>query len=538
MSDRYVLAIDHGTSGCKTALVSTRGAIAGGEFEPCPTHYLPGGGVEQDPQDWWRALLASSRRLIARGLVPVESIVAVACSSTFSSTVATKASGQPVAPCLTWMDARGAPHVQKAMRGLVNFQGYSLPNLARWVPRTGGAPTLSGKDDIAHVLYWKHDVPDVYREADFFLESKDWLNLRLTGRCAASFDSTTLFWATDTRDIHHVRWDDGLLQRLGVDRAKLPELLRSTDILGPLLDDVADALGVARALPVVVGSPDLQSACIGSGAVRDFEAHLYVGTSTWILCHVPFRKTDALHAIASLPSAIPGRYFAANEQDMAGGCLEFAIRTLLYPQSELRPEPPPPDLHARIDAAIAKVPAGARGVLFAPWLNGEKTPVDDESLRAGFHNLAVGTTLDDMLRAIYEGVALNARWLLLHTEKFAGRRLEPINIIGGGAQSDIWCQIYADVLGRTVRRVEQPRQANARGAAFLAAVALGDITFADIPGLTRFDRVFEPNLQHKALYDKHFAGYLDLWKRTRGWHRRWRHAPATDPAGQAGHLTP
>lgn len=528
MSGRYVLAIDHGTSGCKTALISTHGEIADWEFAACETRYLPGGGVEQDPEDWWRALLASSRRLIARGAVPAHSIVAVACSSTFSSTVASKLDGTPVAPCLTWMDSRGAPHVRKAMRGLINIKGYSLLNLLRWVPRTGGGPTLSGKDDIAHVLYWKEEVPDVYQRADVFLESKDWLNLRLTGRCAASFDSATLFWATDTRDIANVRWDDGLLQRLGVDRGKLPELLKSTDVLGPLKDEVADLLGLPRGLPVVVGSPDLQSACIGSGAVLDFQAHLYIGTSTWILCHVPFRKTDALHAIASLPSAIPGRYFAANEQDMAGGCLDFAIRTLLYPQTNLRPEPPPADLHARIDQAIARVPAGARGVLFAPWLNGEKTPVDDESLRAGFHNLAVGTTLDDMLRAIYEGVALNARWLLLHTEAFAGRRLEPINVIGGGAQSDVWCQIYADVLGRTVRQVVQPRQANARGAAFLAAVALGDITFADIPGLTRFARVFEPDPQHKSLYDASFAAYLDLWKRTRGWHRRWGQGQATD----------
>lgn len=530
MAERYVLAIDHGTSGCKTALVSTRGAVVDWEFGPCPTHYLPGGGVEQDPETWWAALLHSSQTLIARRRIAPETIVAVACSSTFSSTVASKRDGTPVAPCLTWMDARGAPHVRKAMRGLLNFQGYSLPNLARWVPRTGGAPTLSGKDDIAHVLFWKHEQPEVYAAAEVFLESKDWLNLRLTGRCAASYDSATLMWATDTRDINRVQWDDALLARLGVDRAKMPELLKSTDILGPLRDEVADQLGLARGLPVVCGSPDLQTACVGSGAVRDFEAHLYVGTSTWILCHVPFRKTDALHAIASLPSAIPGRYFAANEQDMAGGCLEFVIHKLLYPQTELRPEPPPADLHARIDAAIAQVPAGANGVLFAPWLNGEKTPVDDESLRAGFHNLAVGSTLEDMLRSVYEGVALNARWLLTHVEKFAGRRLEPLNIIGGGAQSAVWCQIYADVLGRTVRQVAHPRQANARGAAFLAAVALGDLTFGDIGDLMEYTAVFEPNPAHTAMHDAQFGAYLDLWKRTRGWHRRWGRGHATDRA--------
>ena len=512
---KHILAIDHGTSGCKTALVSVDGRVVGFEFEPVVTHYRDGGVAEQDPEEWWRALVTAGRRLVDRGLVAKDDIVAVGCSSTFSTTVAVDAAGQHLGPALTWLDARGAAHVQRAMSGLVNIEGYGLTTLLLWVTRSGGGPTLSGKDDIAHVLYWKHEEPDTYRRTAAFLGSKDYLNLRLTGQVAASFDSMSLFWVTDNRDAYRIRYDDALISRLGVDRAKLPPMRASSEVLGPLRDEVADALGLRRGTPVSVGSPDLQSACIGAGAVRDFEPHIYVGTSSWILAHVPFKKTDVLHKIASLPSAIPGRWFCANEQDMAGGCLEFLARNVLFHRNRLRDEAPPKDVYARLDEIVATVPAGSRGVLFTPWLNGEKTPVDDERLRGGFHNLSVSTTVDDMCRAVYEGVAMNSRWSFGYVEKFLGRRVDSLAIIGGGARSDIWCQIFADVLDRTIRRVEDPLAANARGAAWIAAVALGLITFDDIPALVRHSGTFTPRPVDRRLHDERYREFLALHERNR-----------------------
>jgi xylulokinase len=316
-----------------------------------------------------------------------------------------------------------------------------------------------------------------------------------------------LFWLADTRDIDRVRWHTGLMARLGLDPARFPPLLRSIDVLGPLADGAADALGLPRGTPVVAGAADLQSCCVGSGAVRDGEAHLYVGTSSWVLYHTPRRRLDALHSIASLPSAIPGRYFVATEQDMAGGALEFALRNLGLGTG--------PEGFAAVEAALANTAPGAAGVLFTPWLNGEKTPVDDESLRGGFHGLGVATTRDDLLRAVVEGVALNARWLLLHLDRLAGGRLDPLNAVGGGVQSDGWSQVYADVLGRTVRRVRHPRAANARGAAWIAAVGLGRLRFDDLPALVRFDGVFEPRPAHRAVYDDAFRRFLRAWKATR-----------------------
>jgi len=519
-NEKYILAVDHGTSGVKAAVVSARGRLVAFEFERTDTRFLPDGGVEQDPLQWWEALRTAARRLVSKNRVPVRDIAAVCCSSTFSTTVAVDRDGEPLAPAMTWMDGRGAPHVKRLLGGRVRIAGYSPVRLLQWIPRTGGGPALTGKDDIAHVLFWQHERPEVYRRAHMFLGSKDFLNLKLTGRLAASYDSVTLFWITDNRDIHNIRYDDRLIRTLGIHREKFPPLQASTDILGTVTAAFARETGLGPDVKVVMGSPDLQSACVGSGAVRDFEGHIYVGTSSWLLCHVPFKKTDLFHTIASLPSAIPGRYFCANEQDTAGGCLDFLIHNLVFHENELAAGPVPEDVYARLDRIVERVPAGSRGVLFTPWLNGEKTPVEDDRVRGGFHNLSLTTNLDHLVRSVFEGVAFNSRWVLQYVEKFVGRRLDPLNIIGGGAESDAWCRIFADVLQRTVRKVQDPIQANARGAAFIASAALGFLRFDDIPDRIPIARTFEPDPDTRRIYDPLFREFLALYKRNRPVYRR------------------
>ncbi len=519
-SQRLVLAIDHGTSGVRVALVSTGGQVLGFVSRDTPTEHLPDGGVEQDPELWWQAFVDCARELLATDPTLRERVVAVACSSTFSTTVACDGRGEPVAPAMTWLDSRGAPLVREAMGGALKVQGYDPVKLALWLRITGGGPTLSGKDDIAHLLWWQHRRPETYQLARWFLSSKDWFNLRLCGRAAASFDSATLFWVTDNRDPHKVRYHSGLANRLGIDLGKLAPLVPAPTVLGGLLPAVAVQLGLPAGLPVVAGSSDLQSACIGSGAVRDFQAHLYLGTSSWLLCHVPFKRTDPVHAIASLPSSIPGRWFSANEQDMAGGCVDFLVRSLLYPPGPLGRGEPPADLYQRLDAAVQATEPGAGGVVFTPWLNGEKTPVDDEHLRGGFHNLSMTTSLEQLVRAVYEGVALNSRWLLVHLERLLRQRLEPIRAIGGGARSEAWCQVYADVLGREIHRVKDPRQANARGAGLIAAVALGDLGWHQIPSRVPVDACFVPRPGNARVYKERFEVFKEIHKRNKALYRR------------------
>jgi xylulokinase len=509
----FVLAVDHGTSGIKNSLVSMSGHVIDSEYRKTPISFFEGGGAEQDPEDWWRAFIESSRELVKRGAVPTDRIVAICVSSTFSSTVAVGDNGRHLMNAITWMDSRGARHVKNVMGGFPSIEGYAVSNLLRWVPKTAGGPTLGGKDDIAHVLLIKNEYPEIYARTRSFLPSKDYLNLRLTGKTAASFDSMQLFWVTDTRDINNVKYDPKLIKRLGIDAAKLPPLVPSTAILGSILPEVADEIGLGSGVQVICGSPDHQSACIGSGAVQDFHAHLYVGTSSWLQCVVPFKKTDVFHSIASLPTAIPGKYYAANEQDIAGGALSF-LADFLFPRDGSFGEPPF-NPYPMLDDLAGKSPAGSNGVLVTPWLNGERTPVDDTKIRGGIYNISTTTTRPDIVRAFFEGVAFNTRWSLKYVEKFCGRRLDPINIVGGGAKSALWCQVFADVLDRTIRQVKDPIHANARGAAFIAAAGMGYITFDEIPGLVEIENEFKPNHANRAVYETMFNEFLALFKACR-----------------------
>jgi xylulokinase len=225
-----------------------------------------------------------------------------------------------------------------------------------------------------------------------------------------------LFWVTDIRNVNDIHYDDKLIKRLKIDRSKLPPLKASTDVLGTVSKCVAEELGLNPETKVVMGSPDHQSACVGSGAVRDFEGHIYIGTSSWIECIVPFKKTDALHSIASLPTAIPGKYQCIDEQDIAGGALSFLVDIF-------RGNSKPLDTYKRLDEIAERVPAGSDKLIFTPWLNGERTPVDSTSLRAGLYNISKTTNSDHIVRAVFEGVAYNTRWALNYVEKFIGRKM-------------------------------------------------------------------------------------------------------------------
>ena len=371
------------------------------------------------------------------------------------------ADGTAIGPAISWMDSRGARAVRETVRGALNVQGYSASKLAKWVRRTGGIPSLSGKDPVGHIHFLRQQRPDVYAAAAVFLEPVDYLGLRLTGLARASHDSITLHWVTDNRDINAVAYDDALIGLAGLERAKLPELVPTGSVLGGLAPPAAAELGLAAGTPVVAGTGDLHSAAVGSGAVADFDGHLYIGTSSWISCHVPFKKTDALTNIASFPSGIPGRYLVADEHETGGACLTWLRDNVLFPDDALSAAAAvgarPAGFFGTLNDVAAGVPVGSHGVLFTPWLNGERSPVDDHTIRGGFHNLSLSSTRADMVRAVFEGVALNSAWLLGAVEKYSKRAFPSLAFVGGGANSDLWSQIHADAMGRTIRQIDGPR---------------------------------------------------------------------------------
>jgi xylulokinase len=511
MTDKLVLAIDLGTSALKVALVNPRGEILACEQETQNVILLPNGGAEQNPDDWWNAIGRAAKRVLSQNNAQVNDIAAIACTTQWSGTVPVDRAGNAIHNAIIWMDARGAPYVKEITRGALAIEGYDIAKLVPWLRKTGGIPTRSGKDSIAHILWLKYERPEIYNAAYKFLEPKDYLNLRLTGQFAAGYDSIILHWVTDNRNLARVDYDAQLLNFVGVAREKLPDLKAPTAVLGNITPEIARAFGLREGVRVVMGTPDVQSAAIGSGAVRDFDAHLYVGTSAWLCCHVPFKKTDLTHNMASLPSALPNRYLLTNEQESAGVCLTYLRDNLFFPNDALN-TPKPEHAYRAFDALAARVPAGSDKLIFTPWLYGERTPVENHSLRGGFFNQSLQTTRAHLIRAVMEGVAYNARWLRDAVEKFCARKMTTLNFIGGGANSDVWCQIFADVLNCEIRQVREPVQANVRGVSLLAAVSLGGMQADEIPTHVAIQNTFVPNPAHRKLYDELFAEFLNLYQ--------------------------
>jgi len=288
---KYILAIDHGTGGPKTALVSTHGEVVDWAFQEVSLHMEKGGGVEQDPNDWWNAILKTSKKVIDRGLVSVEDIVGVCNTSQWAGTIPIDKNGNHLMNAMIWMDSRGAPYTKKVYKGLLKVSGLNIIKALKWVKISGGGPGLSGKDPIAHMLLIKNEFPEIYDKTYMFLEPQDYINLKLTGKFASSYTTIGFHWLTDIRRIESIKYSKKLIKMCGLDLSKLPsELVNSTDILGSITKNFADDLGLDKNIKVIAGAPDCATAAIGSGAVKDYATHIYIGTSDWVICHVPFKK--------------------------------------------------------------------------------------------------------------------------------------------------------------------------------------------------------------------------------------------------------
>jgi len=520
MTEPIILAVDLGTSGMKVALITISGKVLDWEAEPVRLLVTPDGGAEQSPDEWWGAFLSAAGRLLNRQRGAGPRIEAICCSTQGEGTVPVDRNGQALGNCILWMDMRGAPYLQKQLGSLVNIDGASISKVLRFIRLTGGMPSVTGKDPAGHMLFIRDTQPEIYAGTYKFLNVLDYLNLRLTGRFVATFDSILTSWVTDNRNPDAVRYHDGLITLLRLDAAKLPEIVPCSEVIGTLKADVAEKLGLSKDVKVVAGSIDNTAAAIGSGAVDDYATHLYIGTSSWMATHVPFKKTDVLASLASVPCAVPGRYLLTALQATAGGNLTYLRDNILYHKDELLQEADVPDIFKVLDQIAERVPAGANGVTYTPWIWGERAPVNDKTIRAGLYNLSLHNTREDIIRAFLEGIAFNTRWLLKPVEKFLGRKVESINIVGGGAQSDVWCQIFADVMNVGIRQVADPIYANARGAAWIAGVGLGEIKFSDVPDLVKIRRVYTPLPKNRALFNERFDLFVTIYKQMKSVYKR------------------
>ena len=515
MSDAADLAlcVDLGTGGPKVALITLDGEVVAHEVHHVETHYSDDGEATQDAVEWWTLILQASTRLLGASEGSAARVRAVAVTGQYASTVPVDEHGLPTGRCMMWLDTRGGRYSRPAIGG--SFQGYNARKALQFMRKTGGAPSPTGADPVGQVLYLTHEEPDLVARTRWFMEPVDYLTMRFTGIASATHASRLAMWMTDNRRLDRYEYDRHLASLVGIDPTYLPPLLPFGAIIGSVTESVAGELGLARETAVVTGIPDLHAAAIGAGATGLYETHLALSTTSWISCPLPKKKTDITHSIAAVPGLTNDSYVMINSQDTGAKALEW-LQTVLAGDGEALS-------FQQMTELAATSPPGANGVIFTPWLAGERSPVGNKRLRAGFTNLSLTTSSADMIRAVMEGVAANSAWLFTYVVKFTGHTLSPVRLLGGGAQSTLWCQIYADTLGRDVVQVPDPLLAQSRGAALLASVALNRRTLDEI-ATNVSGTSFQPSPKTAALYRGHVERLASLYQRDKKWSKSRRHS--------------
>jgi xylulokinase len=509
MTEELCLSIDLGTGGPKIGLVSLDGNVLDYELHSVATTYTSDGGATQDPVLWWQLISDTTRRLMQRPDVTKEMVKAVAVTGQYASTVPVDANGLPTGPCLMWLDTRGREFSRRAIGGPV--EGYNPRKILPFVRKSGGGPSPSGADPTGQILYLMNREPQIMSVTRWFMEPVDYLTMRFTGVASATHASRLASWLTDNRDLTRYDYDEQLLKIVGIDERNLPPLQAIGSVVGTVATIVAEELGLSPDTVVITGIPDLHAAAIGSGATGLFETHVALSTTSWISCPVPRKKTDAIHSITSVPGLSNDSYMVIDNQETGAKSLEWVRALLAGTGAALS--------YDEMTSLAATSAPGAGGVLFTPWLAGERSPIGNKHLRGGFTNLSLDTTTADLIRSVMEGVAANSAWLLGYVEKFVGRELTPLRLLGGGAQSSDWCQIYADALAREVEQVPEPMVAQLRGAALLAAIGLGRYRLDEVAGLRPRGRTFSPNRDVADLYRTRRAQFPSLYTRDKKWSR-------------------
>lgn len=502
---RYALAIDLGTSGPKVALVGDDGGIAAQAVRSVRTRFVAADLAEQDPEEIWTATVSAAQEVVARAPEAAREVVGVICASQFSSVVPVDATGRPVTGLILWMSRRGAPYSRRILESNPSSIGI-------WLEVHGAVPM--GNDSLSHILAVRHEHPDAYERTHKFLEPVDFLSHRLTGRFAANACTAFLMLLTDNRRLDAVDYASELVTLAGIDREKLPDLVPVDACLGTLRPEVARQLGLAAATPVFSGMNDTQAATIGAGAFRPGRGGFNVGTTMQVLASAETKHTDIETQIVSMPSPLPGRYLALSEIGLGAKVLEHFLTRIVHTKDALGDDTRH-DPFAALEGALGAEPPGSGGVLFLPWLAGALAPQENAKMRGAFLNLSLETTRGRMLRAVLEGLAFHLRSMLAPAERFAGASFAEIAFSGGGAQSDAWAQILADVTDRPVHQLAEARQVNTRGAASLVFQRLGLIELEQLDRFRPIRRVYAPRSEHRRIYDELFAQFVTSFDRLR-----------------------
>jgi xylulokinase len=492
------LAIDFGSTACKASVIALDGSVLGSGLTRVPTTFGEGGLAEQDPDAIWTSTLSACRQaLVAAGTAATDAVRSICVTSQWSSIVPVDAEGLPVAPLHMWFDRRGEALTSALTNGP---DGEEIK--ARWADIHGFGPSTS----LSHIL-WFQRQPDIHRRTVAYLEPMDYLNARFTGRIAATANSAMPLALTDNRVLGSTAWSDELIRRADVDSSRLPELTRSLIVLSTIRPDVADELGLRRDVEVATGSNDSIAAAFGSGALDPGHATVMMGTTGVLTVHHPVRHVDSAKFIVTMPSSLEDRYYVVAEAGLGGKLIEATLSEAIG--CELADGPPDTIFEQALQLA-GKSPAGSNGVVFLPWVFGAMAPAPDPRHRGAFLGISLSASRADLARAMLEGISMQMRWLADEVEAALGLPFDKMRFVGGAALSDVWATVLADVVGRPIEQLDNPRHANARGAGLMAFVSTGQLRIDDLAALVRVHARYEPDPSNRSLWDDRLGVFKEL----------------------------
>lgn len=518
-----ILSFDIGTTGVKTCLYTVTPddvCLVDTDYATYSLFFLPEGGAEQDPEEWWQAIAQTTRSIASRQASLMSDLSGITFCSQMQSVVLVDESGLPVRRSLSYMDQRSTDlRKQKSGHG-PKIAGVGLPLLVRSLYHTG-VVAASDKDPPWKYLWVKHHEPDIFARAYKWLDVKESLIARMCRRFVMSRDSA---FATLLMNKKDDRFSQSLLRKLGITPDHLPEIVSATDCVGRLLPGPAKELGLREGIKVFAGGGDASLVGLGAGCVRPGQGHIYMGTSGWASVITDKRVVDTSHMIASVVGVQPGLFNYFAELETAGKCLEWVRDHLaldeinIYLEKTRVTDDPGTQYHSLYDylsQVISTAEAGSGGVLFAPWLHGNRCPFEDAYARGIFFNIGLETGKTEMIRAVIEGICYHLRWSLEVIEQKLPVD-QTLRFVGGGALSEVTASILADILERPIELVVDPQNVGALGGALVAAVGLG--VLPDLEATTHLivpRTTFEPNEASYPVHRQNFRAFKELYRRNK-----------------------
>ena len=452
----YILAHDLGTSGNKAVLFSTDGRLIGSTQTAYGVFYERPLWAEQDPEDWWQAVCSSTKRLLSQYGIGAEEVKAVSFSGQMMGALPVDRDGNPLTKAIIWADMRAQKESDKLREKIDDDRFYSI---------TGHRNTASY--GIQKAMWIKENRPEIYEQTYRFLNAKDYMVYRLTGNFYTDCSDAN---SMDCLDLAKRSWSEEIVAASGVDPDKLPEIVESTFYVGNVTERAAKETGLSAGTKVIMGAGDGVAANVGAGCVAPGKAYCCMGTSAWVASTSERPVFDREKRIVCWAHAVPGLYSPNGTMQYAGGSYSWLKNTICVDETR-RAEKEGVSAYELMNRAITESEPGAGGVLFLPYLMGERAPKWNEDARGVFYGITAKTTRQDMLRSVMEGIVMNlAECFSILRE---GAAIEELTLIGGVARSGIWQRSIADIFGVRVSVPGYTEEANSIGAAVIAGVGSG-----------------------------------------------------------------